>query len=107
MMILLCYRKLLRNVPITYQSPSGRILSCSTPPECIIEEECYSLKPLFAVESWLVYFLFSDEIRCLTGHCILSVLRQCHVQEHVLQGLYQAEHLPGRSCLSSIRIPGT
>ena len=41
------------------------------------------------------------------GHCILSVLRQCHVQEHVLQGLYQAEHLPGRSCLSSIRIPGT
>ena len=70
-------------------------------------DQCYSLKPLFAVGSWLVYFLLSDEIRCLTGHCILSVLRQCHVQEHVLQGLYQAEHLPGRSCLSSIRIPGT
>ena len=33
--------------------------------------------------------------------------RLYRVQEHVLQALYQAEHLPGQSCLSSIQIPGT
>ena len=35
------------------------------------------------------------------------MLHLSHVQEHVLQELYQAEHLPGQSCSGSTGIPGT
>ena len=46
-------------------------------------------------------------IRCSEDRYKLSVLRLCHEQEHVLQELYQAVHLPGQSCSGSRQSPGT
>lgn len=56
---------------------------------------------------YMTYSLPESFIRYLINHYIPSVLHLFHVQVHVSPILYQAVHLPGQSCLSSIQIPGT